>query len=492
VILGKINTFYSKIALAIIASFVLVGILLLSLALQLTRSYQQEVEQKLHLELAEHIAHDDALLKNGKIDKEALEHAFHSMMILGPSFEFYILDPEGVVTTYSADPGKVKRDKVDLVPVRDLIDGAVMLPVLGDDPRSSSNKKIFSAAPIHHDDQLIGYLYIIIGGEIYDNVVDLLQKSHIVKISFWGLVAILLFVGCAMLLFFSLITRPLRRLAGDMQSFKSRGFEQGELELSQWQSTAQDEVSRLGVTFQEMASTLKKQYQKVKNTDELRRELISYVSHDLRTPLASLQGYLETWQLKNHELSPEQNEKIIQTAINNSTQISHLIEQLFELAHLEGDDVILHREPVAVAELIQDLFQKLHIEDGRKLALDVTPKDPSLLVMADIEKLERLLTNLLDNAVRHCKDGGRIQVVLTRVDGGVNISVEDSGIGIPDEEIAHIFEPHFRATNSVKSKGRNSGLGLAITRRLVELHQSVISVQSRLGEGTRFSFTLSS
>jgi signal transduction histidine kinase len=490
VILGRINSFYSKVALSIIASLILVGVLLLSLALQLTRSYQQEVEQKLHLELAEHIAHDNALLKNGEIDSQALEHAFHSMMILGPSFEFYILDPQGQVTTYSADPGKVKRETVDLLPVRNLLSGATMLPILGDDPRSYTNQKIFSAAPIRDGEELIGYLYIIIGGEIYDNIVELLQKSHIVKLSFWGLVGILLFVGCVMLMLFALITRPLRRLANDMHEFKSRGFEQGELQLDHWHGNAQDEVSRLGVTFEEMAGTLKKQYQKVKNTDELRRELISYVSHDLRTPLASLQGYLETWQLKHHDLTPEENENLIQTAINNSTQISHLIEQLFELAHLEGDDVVLHREPVAVAELIQDLFQKLHIDNERKLTLEVTPKDPSLVVMADIEKLERLLTNLIDNAIRHCRDGDSVKVILERVDEGVKLSVEDNGVGIPDEDIAHIFEPHYRASNSIKSKGRNSGLGLAITRRLVELHHSVISVNSRLGEGTCFSFTL--
>lgn len=477
--------------MSIIAGLILVGVLLLSLALQLTRSYQQEVEQKLHLELAAHIAQDNALLKNGEIDKQALKHAFHSMMILGPSFEFYIIDPQGFVTTYSADPGKVKREKVNLLPVRSLLSGTTMLPILGDDPRSVTNKKIFSVAPIYDGDVLIAYLYIIIGGEIYDNVVELLQKSHIVKLSVWGLFSILLFVGCVMLMLFALITRPLRRLANDMHEFKSRGFEQGEFPLDHWHNNDRDEVSRLGVTFEEMAGTLKKQYQKVKDTDELRRELISYVSHDLRTPLASLQGYLETWQLKHHDLTAEENEKIIQTAINNGTQISHLIEQLFELAHLEGDDVVLHREPVAVAELIQDLFQKLHIDKERKLTLEVAPKDPALVVMADIEKLERLLTNLLDNAIRHCRDGGRVKVLLERVDDGIKLSVEDNGVGIPDQDIAHIFEPHYKASNSIKSKGRSSGLGLAITRRLVELHDSAISVKSRLGEGTCFTFTLS-
>ncbi len=482
-----LGSFYSRLSLTIIASFVLVGVLLLVLAQELTQTYQQEVEQKLHLQLAEHIAKDDGLIKDGQIDKGKLEHAFHSMMILGPSFEFYILDPSGKVTTYSADPDKIVRHQVDLRPIKALLAGKQMLPVLGDDPRSRQKQKIFSVAEIKQGEELKAYLYIIIGGEIYDNVVELIQKSHIVKLSFWGLIASLVFALLVVLALFAMQTRPLRRLTQDVQKLDEQGFEQAELIFSQWQAHPKDEVSRLGIAFNRMANTLKEQYQKVKNTDQLRRELISYVSHDLRTPLASLQGYLETWQLKHHELSDTDSQQLVATALKNAKQTSRLVEQLFELAHLDGDDVRLKLEPVAIAELVQDLFNNL---PQGNISFDVQPKDASLMVMADIEKLERVLINLFDNARRHCLKGDQIQVLLEAQAGSIKICVKDSGSGIPAKDLSHIFEPHYRASNSAQGSGRHSGLGLAITQRIIALHGSAIDVESELGVGTSFSFTL--
>ncbi len=486
-----INSFYSKLALAIIISFVLMGFLLLALAQLLTNTYQQEVEQKLHLNLASHIVHDKELIKEGEINQTVLKQAFHSMMILGPSFEFYILDANGLVTTYSADPDKIKRKYVDLKPVSTLLKGKQMLPVLGDDPRSVTAKKIFSVSEIKHEEKLIGYLYIIIGGEIYDDVVELLQKSHILNLSFWGFITVLFFSLLIVLLLFALLTQPLRRLSIDMQQFKQQGFAQSQQPSYDWNPTAKDEVNRLGVTFQELATTLQQQYQKVKNTDQLRRELISYVSHDLRTPLASLKGYLETWQIKQDEIDRGESQQLIETAINNADEISRLIEQLFELAHLDGDDVTLKLESVSIAELIQDLCNKRELEARKKsIQLSIEPKDPSLHVLADIEKLERVLTNLLDNALRHCRTNDAIKFTLTDTEHGIEVRIQDSGIGIPEEDLPHIFEAHYRASNSMKGSGRNSGLGLAITHRILELHESPLFVESQLGLGTSFRFAL--
>ncbi|CAA0084868.1 Sensor histidine kinase ResE [BD1-7 clade bacterium] len=508
-----IHSFYCKLAMSIVASFILIGVLLLGLAERLTHTYQQEVQQKLHLDLAQHVTADDALLKNGQIDQHALKQAFHNMMILGPSFEFYILDPAGKVTTYSAAPGKVKRERVNLQSVKELLayshhpnirsnpDGLIdhldhsfdvsPLPILGDDPRSPAGKKIFSAAPIVDGDRLVGYLYIIIGGEIYDNIVELMQKSHIVQLSFWGFVAVLTFGLIVMLLLFGRLTRPLHRLTTDIRNFQRQGFSSDGLDLHDWHKASSDEITRLGVAFREMASELKHQYRKVKDTDELRRELISYVSHDLRTPLASLQGYLETWLMRRPQLSEEESTRMIGTALKNAEQINRLIDQLFELAHLEGDSVAIHKEPVAIAELAQDVFHHLHIDPDCVIQLEVSPKDPSLMVLADIEKIERVLTNLLNNAVRHCDCGGMVRVEFEPVDAKhLRVIVADTGCGIPPDDLPHIFDPHYRASNSVKGKARNSGLGLAITRRIVELHGSEVAVESELNKGTRFSFVL--
>lgn len=488
---GWFDSFYSKLVLGLLLSFSLIALLLTALVQQLTSNYQSEVEQKLHLELAEHIVHDDKLLNSGKVDREALEHTFHSMMILGPSFELYVLTPEGQVTTYSADDGKIKRMQVDLAPIKQFVSRERSLPIVGDDPRSEYRKKIFSVAEIVDNGELVGYLYIIIGGEIYDSVVDLLQNSHIIKLSFWGFIATLFFSLIVILLLFAMLTRPLRRLACDMNLFRAEGFEKSNMPDSVWDEHSADEIHRLGSTFNEMATTLKLQYEKVRTTDELRRELISYVSHDLRTPLAALQGYLETWQLKKDSISSSESEELIQIAVNNAEHISSLVEQLFELAHLDAENATLSLEPVSIAELAQDVIQKLALEAQKKeVTLDIEPKDPALLVFANIEKMERVFTNLLENAIRHCDHGGHVLVNMKTFDKKLNISIVDDGRGIPKADLPHIFEAHFRAENSAQGERTNSGLGLAITRRIVDLHQSKIYVSSQQGKGCTFEFQL--
>jgi len=490
-----INSFYSKLVLGLLASFLLIGLLLTVLVQQLTTRYQNEIEQKLHLELAEHVVGDDSLLKDGEIDQKALEHTFHSMMVLGPSFEFYVLTPTGDVTTYSADDDKIKRMKVNLEPVKQFLSGSEKLPILGDDPRSEYREKIFSVAEIRQNDELKGYLYIIIGGEIYDSIVELLQNSHIIKLSVWGLVAGLLFSLIVVLLLFAMLTRPLRRLASDMKQFRDTGFEDGQQLSYDWDENSADEIHRLGATFNAMSATLRQQYEKVRTTDELRRELISYVSHDLRTPLAALQGYLETWQLKQQTISEAESAELIQVAVNNAQQISRLVEQLFELAHLDAENTQLEMEPVSIAELAQDVLQKLALEARNKgVSLDVNPKDPSLMAMANIEKLERVFTNLVGNAIRHCEEGDKISIDISKAGQQWLITVKDSGVGISVEDLPHIFEAHYRGRQSEAVKGDrvNSGLGLAITRRIIELHHSKIEVKSELGKGTLFSFSLNS
>ena len=474
----------------LLACFIVIAVVLTILAKSLTQDYQSEIEQKLHLKLAEHIIHDNQLFNDNEINYAAVKKAFHSMMILGPSFEFYVVNPEGKILTYSADPDRIKREYISIVPINDFVNALKPFPILGDDPRSTYKKKIFSVAPIYTDDALKGYLYIIIGGEIYDDIAGLLQNSHIVALGGWSVLLILFMTLVVTLVLFAMLTRPLRRLTLDIETFRENGFDNNTLTLSQWQADSNDEIERLGSSFNELISVLNTQYQKVKNTDELRRELISYASHDLRTPLTSLQGYLETWLLKY--ANDDTGRELIEVAMNNATNISELIEQLFELAYLDGDNVTLNKEPVSMAELAYDVVSKRLLEASEKnIQLDVNPKESNILLMGDYQKLHRVLSNLLDNSLRHCHSGGHIEIRLSDM-GNKRwmIEVQDTGVGIPADEIHDVFVNHFRASNSIKGKGENSGLGLSICKRIVALHDSTLDVHSILGQGTCFCFTL--
>lgn len=487
-----IKTFYGKLSLLLLACFIVIALVLTILAKFLTQNYQSEVEQKLHLKLAEHIVHDNQLFNGDQINHSAIKHAFHGMMILGPSFEFYVINPEGKILTYSANPDRIKRQTVSVKPINDFTKGIKPLPILGDDPRSLTKKKIFSVAPIFEQDQLKGYLYIIIGGEIYDDITSLLQKSHILTLGGWSVVFILFMTLLVTLILFAMLTRPLRRLTSDIEMLREHGFESTSLIYHQWKANSGDEIERLGNSFNELTNELSKQYQKVKDTDQLRRELISYVSHDLRTPLSSLQGYLETWLLKHKD--NEADSELINVAMNNAQHMSSLIEQLFELAYLDADDVSLNIEPIYITELVHDTIRKRAPETELKdIRIDLSPKQSGIVLMGDYQKLERVFSNLIDNSLRHTQSGGCIHIKMSeQINHKWLIEVSDTGIGIPKNELRHVFTGHFRASNSVKGKGHNNGLGLAICKRIVDLHGSHLHLNSELGIGTIFSFELES
>ncbi|WHI52345.1 HAMP domain-containing sensor histidine kinase [Microbulbifer sp. MLAF003] len=486
------DAFYRRLILLLLCSFIVVGVFFLLLMGCVVAAYQSEVAQNLHRDLARHLAEQNALFVDGQPDKEGLYHLFHDLMVLGPNFEFYLLSPEGEVLAYSAEPAKIKRQFIDLDPIRVFLDRStgIQRTIYGPDPRDSERLKVFSAAPVERDGQLLGYMYVIIGSELFDDVVQGVWQNHLLR---W---VAAVFLGClilsliASLWVFALLTRPLRKLTRDMQHFRAAGL-QGDLPSTSWNTEENDLVQRLGSAFNELSTSLKQQYQSIKTIDEMRRELLTHISHDLRTPLSSLQGYLETWLIRREELNPDDSRHYVETAYRSSKKVNRLVEQLFELACLESADVPMKIERVVLAELIQDVLQKFTIkalEQGVHAA--VIPQDSSIVVYGDIEKLERVFSNLVENALRHCGSGDEIIVQLRPHGDQVSVSVKDSGMGIPVDDLPNIFDAHYRAANSKKSSRGLGGLGLAITKRLLALHRADIYVRSRENFGTAFEFQL--
>lgn len=484
------QTLSARLLLTVIASFALVTVLVVYVSRQVSQDFQNEVQQRLHRDLAHLIIHDTTILVDGDLHSAGLETAFHNMMILGPAFEFYLLDATGRIVQHAAKPAdRVKRTHVSLAPITAYLAGD-KAPILGDDPRAFDRQKIFSVAHIDGPAGADFYLYIIIRGEIYDSTAALIGDSYSIKLAFWTLSAGLAISLLIALTLVSQFTRPLRVLRDDINAFRASGFESGELVLNHWQPESGSEVQALGTAFREMAESVKTQYERVKTTEEVRKELLSYISHDLRTPLASLEGYLETWQIREADNASEDARHYIATARKNARQMSGLVEQLFELANLDSGNVKVNLEQIPIAEFAQDVLQKFALQaQERDIRLDVQPKDPSLRVDADVEKLERVFTNLVDNALRHCAAGDEITIELVPVDHQVRVQVHDTGSGIPGDELSLIFDPHYRASNTNR-QGSNTGLGLAITKRLLGLHNATIEVTSELRRGTTFSFTL--
>ena len=480
---------YRKLALSLAGIFILTASVFIWWTQTLSKYSQAQAEQKLHLGLAEHLVQDNPLLKEGVYDYKALENLFHTLMVLGPSFEFYFVDPSGKLLTYSAKPGEVELSSIDLVPLVQLIEDKVHLPVYGDDPRNTGNKKIFSVAPVYNGETLQGYLYVIIGSSIYDNIVDSIKSSEQILISSIWLGLALSFILLTMLMLFRNITKPLKQLTGFIHEAEQAKFNTKELELLAW-SKPDNEIHQLGLSVNKMLTKINQQMSLLTALDEQRRELLAHLSHDLRTPLASLKGYLELLN-KNENLDLETRSEYLAVVLNNCNHLKSLIDQIFELAHLESGHAKVNLEVFNLGELVYDVMAKFALAaDKNKVKLTVKPVECDFNVYTDIAKLERILTNLICNAIRHTPEGGEIELQIKEADNAYQVIVADTGVGISAKDLPYIFEARYQASNSQGCKKTHAGLGLAITQRLIRLIKSEIKVTSKLGKGTEFSFLI--
>jgi len=487
-----LSSLYSKIAAGLAVLFLITGLIFISVTVFSTDMYQQEVNQKLNTNLARQIVNEWLLMDNGRVNTDALKEVFHTLMVVNPGIEIYLLDPGGTILTYSAPPGSVKRKSVDLAPVlAQLARPLGGAPIQGDDPRGLGRKKVFSASPIIRDKRLEGYLYVILGGEEYDSVVDKLKGSYIIQLSSWMALAGLLFTFISGLILFALLTGRLKRLVTAVDGFRAGGGV-GDLDLPEREnSAASDEIDRLGRTFKKMAERIQAQMAALDASDKMRRELVANVSHDLRTPLATLQGYIETLLINEDRHTPAQRRQYLEIAITHCLRLNTLVSELLELARMESAQMKISPEAFLLEELAGDIVQKFQLRAGEtKVGLDIIPPEQPAFVMADIALIERALENLVENALRHTPEKGRVSVEISNKDE-IFLSVRDTGPGIPEDELALIFNRFYQSGGHLDDGKRHSGLGLAITRKIVELHRGRLGVDTGPG-GTCFFFSLPS
>lgn len=253
-----------------------------------------------------------------------------------------------------------------------------------------------------------------------------------------------------------------------------------------------DEIGKLAETFEQMRSKLKESAELQKTYEENRKELIANISHDLKTPITSIKGYVEGIQ-DGVANTPEKMDRYIKTIYTKSVDMDHLIDELFLYSKLDLHRVPFHFEEVDLKSYLVDYIEELRFDiekDGVVVSFHAE-RDISYIVMADREQLKRVITNIVQNSLKHMnKIEERIHVSLSLKEEDVLIQVQDNGIGIPKEDLPYIFDRFYRADPSRNRATGGSGLGLAIVKRIVEEHGCEIWAESKLGEGTSIFFTL--
>jgi signal transduction histidine kinase len=484
-VIRGLHSFYARISTIFLLLVLALGAGIVAIAFNAAGNLFGDVEQLLNRDYARSIARQLAPAVSQGFDKEKVMDAIQSMMILNPRVEIYILDAEGKILGYFLNPHEtVYLTHVELRPILAFIESGGMRLAEGRDPRSRTRSKRFSAAPLNMGGEK-GFVYIILGGAQYDSSLRMIRSSYYIRagvVAFALAVVSTLVVGLAA---FFLLTRRLTSLGTVV-----RGFERGEL-TRRADARGADELGALGRAFNDMAITIAADVDKLRLAERMRSELIGNISHDLRSPLASIQGYLETTLRKDAELDPRERRRFLEISLRSAESLRRLVEELFDLVRLETRQIQPWRESFSIAELAQDVVLKLApAVEKAGVTVSVRPARGVPPVFGDIGMIERVLTNLIENAVRFTPRAGTVRVDLREEGREVLVSVADTGPGIDPEDLPRIFERFYRADPSRDRSTQGAGLGLAIARQIVELHGSTLEVTSRPSEGAVFSFRL--
>jgi two-component system phosphate regulon sensor histidine kinase PhoR len=221
--------------------------------------------------------------------------------------------------------------------------------------------------------------------------------------------------------------------------------------------------------------------------EKMRQEFISNVSHEIQSPLTSIRGFAQA--LENDRLSFEERHHYLSIIENESTRLSRITEDLLKLASLESEQLKFEPKPYRLDKQIRSLILVCEPQWANK-AIDMDVALEETAITADEDLLSQVWINLIHNSIKFTPEGGKVCVALHRLDGQIEFKIADTGIGISEEDQAHIFERFFKADKSRTRSNGGSGLGLSIAKRIVEMHQGTICVASTCGAGTIFSVSL--
>lgn len=483
----------TKLGISFLLLVILMGGCYVLTTLYFTQKYRQESTQKLNTNLAQHLIDEkfqqaEPFLEDGSVNKALFGDLMHDMMAVNRAIEVYLLDQKGEIlysVVLSHDNPNEPAKTVSTAPIKAFIASKGGKYILGDDPRNPGTQKVFSAAPYVSNGRE-GYIYIVLESEVEEAISESLASSYFLKLGVGASMLAMLFtigIGLASIWFLTKNTREI--------IYTVKRFREGDYEM-RIPNAEKSDLSVLATQFNEMADTIVENMDAMKSVDTLRRELIANVSHDLRTPLAIMNGYVETMHMKQDSLSAEERNHYLNIILDSSAKLNTMIGQLFEYSKLEANQVVPQKEPFSIAELAHDMVANYEILAQKKnIQLAVDAEESLPLVFADISLVERAVQNLLDNALKFTPESGSVTLKMLSTSDQVEIRVNDSGPGIKESDQAYIFD-RFRQDQEHSASSEGAGIGLAIVKKIMDLHNTSIQVISSPSEGSSFRFSLPS
>jgi two-component system OmpR family sensor kinase len=246
-----------------------------------------------------------------------------------------------------------------------------------------------------------------------------------------------------------------------------------------------DEIARVAAAFNRMAGELEVRDAALRNSDSLRRQMMADVSHELKTPLTAMRGYIETLRMPDIALDSERRERYFETIDRETRRLERIVKDLLDLARYEQGGVVLQRRLFDIERLFQNVAGRHEREaQAKSVTISIQVEAKADQVVADPDRVEQAIENLVANALRHTPSGGTITLSATQADGTATLSVSDTGSGIAPIHLPHVFDRFYKADASRAAESAGSGLGLSITKAIIERHGGTIRVVSQPGQTT--------
>jgi signal transduction histidine kinase len=438
-----------------------------------------------------------------------------SLVLFEPDTQLYILDAEGAVLACTGSMKPKAGLRVALPPVLKAVSLPPMPYVMGDDPErmgtsasmSDGSAAVIAAKPltravIRSSAPVAGYLYLVAHqSALPEGRLAAFRSSFALP----ALAMIAAVVALATLLaawVIATITRPLRQLSQAVAAVSNDGLSAASLDQHLKALPAdslRDEFGQLAGGFRAMLATLRTQWETLRRLDHFRREGVSNLSHDLRSPLTATTACLETLELRwGTDAARSDDRQLVEVALRNTRNAARLVQSLGDLAQLDEPEFKLHLEVLDTAEVLDDIalrFAARAAQQGVSLSAEVTESAQPCFAQIDIELFERAIANLVDNALKFSRPGDHIRLAAQLQGEQVHVSVSDSGAGIAAADLPHLFDRHYQSRQGTRSAAPatgegGKGLGLAIVKRIAELHGGDVQVSSEVGHGTRVTVSL--
>ena len=254
---------------------------------------------------------------------------------------------------------------------------------------------------------------------------------------------------------------------------------------------ARDEIGVLTRTFNDMAGQLESNIEDLKNAEQMRREFVANVSHELRTPVTSIRSYAETLTDAAGTMDPETEQHFLEVIVGESDRMTKIVQDLLMLSKFDAGSIAFDFADFSFEKSVRDVYDAQLLEaEKHHHSFELEFKGELPNIRGDRQRIEQVLLNMISNAIKYTRDGGRIRVTAGRTGDSVWCAVRDNGIGIPKKDIDRIFERFYRVDKARSRESGGTGLGLSIAYEIVERHDGRIEVQSQKGKGTAITVTL--